>query len=91
MTTKILGRLAAILIMTMGANLSIQAQKATPWKIDNSHSSVNFSINHFFSEVPGKFKEFSGDINFSQSDLKNSNASFTIQVSSVDTDDEMNP
>lgn len=65
-----------------------QGQDATMWKVDKAHTSVNFGINHFFNEVKGKFTEFDGSFHFDPDDLKQSGFSFTIQVNSVDTDNE---
>ena len=68
--------------------LSINAQTAKEWNLDKSHASVRFSIDHFFTGVTGKFKKFDGTFNFDPANLKGSSASFTIDVTSVDTDDE---
>lgn len=63
------------------------AQSATQWKLDKSHTSVNFSINHFFSAVTGKFSNFDGAFNFDPNNVAESKADFTIAVKSVNTDD----
>tara|TARA_R110002050_G_scaffold33007_2_gene84470 strand:- start:59664 stop:60266 length:603 start_codon:yes stop_codon:yes gene_type:complete len=76
------------LILVFASSLTLQAQKAKNWNVDKSHASVNFSIDHFFSAVTGKFKNFSGDVVFDPSDLKGSKVSFEIQVNSISTDDE---
>lgn len=67
---------------------SIKAQAAKVWNVDKSHSSINFSIKHFFSTVTGKFKKFDGTVKFDAKDLKNSSVEFSIPISGVDTDDE---
>lgn len=67
---------------------SVDAQDASMWKIDKSHTSINFSINHFFSAVTGKFTDFDGSVHFDPQNLKGSKARFTIAVNSVDTDSE---
>lgn len=64
------------------------AQNATMWQVDKAHTSVNFSINHFFSAVTGKFTKFDGTFNFDPANLKGSKASFSIPVSSVNTSDK---
>ena len=74
-------------LLFLGSIASATAQSAKQWNIDKSHASVQFSIDHFFSSVPGKFKEFDGEINFDPNDLKGSKAVFTIDVRSVDTDE----
>lgn len=63
------------------------AQSATQWKLDKSHTSVNFSINHFFSAVTGKFSNFDGAFNFDPNNVAESKTDFTIAVKSVNTDD----
>ncbi|WP_230080244.1 YceI family protein [Winogradskyella marina] len=77
----------AVAITALGT-LSANAQDATMWKIDKSHTSVNFSINHFFSSVPGKFTDFDGMIHFDQNNLKGSKADFSVSINSINTDDE---
>ncbi|MGO2103324.1 MAG: YceI family protein [Psychroflexus halocasei] len=73
--------------ITALSTLSVNAQDATMWKIDKSHTSVNFSINHFFSSVPGKFTDFDGMILFDPNNLKGSKADFSVSINSVNTDD----
>jgi len=73
--------------ITALSTLSVNAQDATMWKIDKSHTSVNFSINHFFSSVPGKFTDFDGMIHFDPNNLKGSKADFSVSIKSVNTDD----
>lgn len=67
---------------------ALVAQSASMWKVDKAHTSVNFSINHFFSEVTGKFTEFDGEISFDPANLKSSKVQFTIPISGVNTGDE---
>ena len=61
---------------------------ATPWTIDKSHSSVKFEIRHFFSNVPGAFQEYDANVNFNPENLGESTIDVTIQVASVDTENE---
>lgn len=75
-----------VLITVLGV-FTANAQNATMWKLDKSHTSVNFSINHFFSAVTGKFTSFDGNFQFDPNNLAGSKADFTISVSSVSTDD----
>jgi polyisoprenoid-binding protein YceI len=76
----------AVLLTAIGA-LSAHAQNATMWKLDKAHTSVNFSVNHFFSAVTGKFTSFDGNFNFDPANLQGSKADFTIAVNSINTDD----
>jgi polyisoprenoid-binding protein YceI len=77
----------AVLLTVFGA-FSVNAQNATMWEIDKAHTSVNFSVNHFFSSVTGKFTSFEGDINFDPNNLKASKVSFTVLVNGVNTDNK---
>ncbi len=69
------------------ASVSLYAANIISWKIDNSHTSVNFTATHFFSEVTGNFTEFSGDVNFDPDNLEESTVSFNIPVTSINTGD----
>ena len=55
------------------------------YKIDPVHSSVGFTIRHFFTNVPGSFTKFSGTIVVDRENLENSTVEATIEVPSVDT------
>ena len=79
-------RLGFAVFLTLLGVLNVNAQDATMWKIDKSHTSVNFSINHFFSAVTGKFTDFDGNIYFDPNNLKGSKAEFTVSINSVNTD-----
>ncbi len=81
-------KLGFAVVLIVFSALSIHAQDATMWKIDKSHTSVNFSIKHFFSSVLGKFTEYDGTIHFDPKNLKGSKAEFTVAINSVNTDDK---
>lgn len=61
------------------------ADSTQTYKIDPVHSGVNFKIRHFFNNVPGQFKDFSGTVAFNQVDLSQSKASAVIKVGSIHT------
>jgi polyisoprenoid-binding protein YceI len=58
------------------------------FEIDKAHSQVGFSIRHFFSKVPGQFKEFSGTIVMDPNAPAASSVEVTIQAASISTDNE---
>lgn len=59
------------------------------WKVDQSHSSVKFAITHLVvSEVEGNFKLFDGTMVASKADFSDATINFSIDVSSIDTDNE---
>ena len=59
------------------------------YKIDPVHSSVGFTIRHFFTNVPGCFTKFAGTIAVDRDNLENSTVEATIEVPSIDTRVEM--
>ncbi len=52
---------------------------------DPAHSSVNFTIRHFFTDVPGRFTRFQAVLKVDRADLEKSSAEATIQIASVET------
>ncbi len=81
-------KLTLSVIIFSSLYLNVQAQGADTWSLDKAHTSVNFSINHFFSAVTGKFSQFDGTFNLNLDDLQNSKVDFTINVKSVNTGDD---
>lgn len=62
----------------------------TTWNIDNSHSNVRFNVSHLvISEVEGSFKKFGGTISASKPDFSDAVINFSVDVNSVNTDNEM--
>jgi len=59
------------------------------YKIDPVHSTVGFTIRHFFTSVPGVFTKFAGTITVDRDNLENSSVEATIEVPSIDTRVEM--
>ncbi|HAP36117.1 MAG TPA: polyisoprenoid-binding protein [Bacteroidetes bacterium] len=58
------------------------------WKIDKSHSNINFSVSHLVvSEVTGKFKDFSGTVESMKDDFSDMKLDIAIRANSVDTDE----
>ncbi len=69
--------------------LFVPAIQAEKWTVDGTHSSVNFSVSHLvISKTRGEFKDFSGDISFSEKEIETSSVEFNINVTSIDTEDE---
>ncbi|MGA7172679.1 MAG: YceI family protein [Candidatus Dormiibacterota bacterium] len=59
------------------------------WKVDNAHTSVEFSARHMMvSTVKGHFNDFTGEVEIDPQDLTRSWAKAKIQASSVDTREE---
>lgn len=83
---KTIKKISIIAIVALISVISLNAQTAYQWKIDKAHTSINFSINHFFSTVTGRFNDFDGTFFFDPANLKGSKADFTISVKSINTD-----
>lgn len=58
---------------------------AATWEADPAHSSIEFSVRHFFTPVPGKFKTFDGAIQYDPENVADSSVEFTVQADSIDT------
>jgi polyisoprenoid-binding protein YceI len=78
-------KISFAVLLTVLSVVTVNAQTASMWMVDKAHTSVNFSVNHFFSAVTGKFSSFDGTIHFDPANLKGSSVKFTIPVSSVNT------
>ena len=74
------------LVLALGI---VQSQAADLFKADPVHSNIEFTVRHLgISSVSGKFTEFSADIWVDEVHPENSSVDVTIQVSSIDTDNE---
>lgn len=61
----------------------------TNWKVDNAHSSIDFSVRHMMvSKVKGTFRQFEATIEADPEDLTTADISFSIDVDSIDTRNE---
>jgi len=59
------------------------------WKFDKAHSKVQFVATHMkIAEVTGQFKSYSGSITADKKDFTDADIQVTIQVSTIDTDNE---
>jgi polyisoprenoid-binding protein YceI len=59
------------------------------WTVDRAHSNVKFTVTHLVvSEVEGSFKIFDGSMENSKSDLSDAKINFTVDVNSINTDNE---
>src|SRR3954447_11720827 len=62
---------------------------AADYKIDSNHSSATFNVRHMvISNVPGRFQDVSGTINYDDADVTKSSVEATIKASSITTDNE---
>ena len=68
--------------------MSVLAPTKTVWKIDQSHSVVEFAIKHMmFSTVKGRFSNFEGEIVTHPEDPTEGEVNVVIDTESIDTRD----
>lgn len=84
----------SLLILTAFTNDNTDSNSKTDvrlsqsWIVDKPHSSINFSVRHFFTPVNGRFDNFHADILFDAEDLENSRLDVTIPIESINTQNE---
>ncbi len=62
---------------------------AADYKIDPNHSSATFSVRHMvISNVPGRFSNVSGSINYDDADVTKSSVEAVIKTATITTDNE---
>lgn len=82
----ITGLLLAAALGPAGASGPSTARAAEEtYAIDAAHSSVGFSITHFFSRVTGRFTGIEGTLSFDPDDLSGGSVRVIIDAGSIDT------
>ena len=78
-----------VLMLAFSVNaMNAQSGDAPEWTIDNNHSNISFTIQHYFNPIPGTFHDFSGTIKFDPENPSTSHFDVVIKVASVDTNVE---
>lgn len=79
-------RLAIVLTVISIMSVSAMAQS---WDFDKAHSNVGFSVRHMvIAKVRGSFTDYTGTINFDGKDMSKATVDVTIQMASINTDNE---
>ena len=56
------------------------------YAFDRAHSAIGFRVKHMgLVEVPGYFRDFTGEVSYNAEDVTKSSVSFTAKMTSVDT------
>jgi polyisoprenoid-binding protein YceI len=55
--------------------------------IDKAHSEATFQVRYLLTKVRGRFSDFDGTIQFDEANPENSSIDFTIQATSIDTNE----
>ena len=61
------------------------AANAANWKVDQSHTTVGFSVSHIFTSVQGRFDRFDGTIVFDPEKPESAIVRATVEASSINT------
>ena len=60
--------------------------EAGVYNFDKNHAFIGFKVRHMgLIEVPGYFRDFSGEVNFDSKDVTKSSVNFKAMVTSIDT------
>lgn len=83
--------LAALTVSAYAPRTTVHYSTAAGgWTVDKAHTNVIFSVSHLVvSDVEGKFTSFDGTMDASKPDFSDAKVTFTIDVKSVSTDNEM--
>jgi polyisoprenoid-binding protein YceI len=61
------------------------AAHAANWKVDQSHTTVGFSVSHIFTSVQGRFDRFDGTIVFDPEKPESAIVRATVEAASINT------
>ena len=76
-----------ILLMSLVSFIGVNAQT---WKVDATHTNIEFNVDYMVvSELNGTFKMFDGKAEAVKPDFSDAKISFTVDVNSINTDNEM--
>lgn len=85
----------SVLVLFAFLSVPVQAQETTSatsaplWKVDAAHSSVGFKVRHLgIATVSGHFSAYDAGFRYDPSDLSTLEVDATIQVASINTDNE---
>ncbi len=82
----------AVGLFLLGApGLLAQAPEAPAppvYRSDLDHSSVAFSVRHFVTPVPGRFRDFVATIRYDRDDPARSSVEFRVRTASITTDND---
>ncbi len=79
------------LLLLGGVGVGAQAPPAPAppiYHADLDHSSVGFSVRHFVTPVPGRFRDFSATLRYDRDDPSRSSVEFRVKAASIDTDND---
>ena len=78
-------RLRSVLGIALAVGVAVASEAADPYRLDESHSSVEFKIRHLIGNVTGRFGDFEGTLLFDAADPTRSSIRISIRAASIDT------
>jgi polyisoprenoid-binding protein YceI len=76
--------------LSTGGKQAAGVSQSAKWTFDKAHTNIHFSVAHLVvSDVVGTFKAFDGSMESSKPDFSDAVINFTVDVSSINTDNEM--
>jgi polyisoprenoid-binding protein YceI len=82
-----IGRIIYSIVLMVFLTAGLQA--ADKFVPDRSHTNIGFTVDYLvITTVPGKFTDYSVDLQFDTNDLDNSSVKAIIKTASINTDDE---
>lgn len=75
--------LFTLLALTLTASAAVET-----YKFDPAHSSLGFTVRHFFSQVPGSFTKMRGTVVVDRDDFTKNTVEVTIEVGSINTNSQ---
>ncbi len=79
---------AGLAVLGLAGALGADMHEGASWSVDEGHSEVHFTVNHFFTPVNGTFDEFEIDLQYDAENPEKSTVSATIPVGSINTRNE---
>jgi polyisoprenoid-binding protein YceI len=77
------------IMVFLAAVLVVSAATANSWKVDGSHSKVEFNVTHLMiSDVTGRFTQFDVTLKQGKEDFSGSTVEAVIKTASVTTDND---
>lgn len=84
-----MNRKIVVAVLSLALSLpALAAAEPVVYKVDTAHSGVGFTIRHFVSNTPGRFRDFDGTIKYDKQNPAASSVEFTVRAESIDTDNE---
>ena len=78
-----------LLLLALGLLFSLNLHAADTYVVDSAHSQIGFAVKHIMvSTIKGSFGDYTSNITFDPADAASFKADATIQVKSVDTNNE---